>query len=186
MAYAVRPPAVTVRPRGAGDLPRLVDVLTEQQPLSHYPFRWPLPFPAEQFIARADELAAWVAEIDGVVVGHVCVQSVRGEAVTHAHDDDALDRAWSRAHDRPVDQLATVSALFTALSARGKGAGGALLDTAVAWIRAQGLAPCLDVVQRHSVAKSIYEKRGWVTAGEARPPWLPDGEPPVVAMILPD
>ena len=73
-----------------------------------------------------------------------------------------------------------------AVTVRPRGAGGALLDTAVAWIRAQGLAPCLDVVQRHSVAKSIYEKRGWVTAGEARPPWLPDGWPPVVAIILPD
>lgn len=163
-----------------------MEVLAEQQPSSRYPFRWPLPFPTQEFIARPQELAAFVAELEGVVVGHVCVQSVQGQALTHAHDDDALDRAWSRGHGRPVTELATVSALFTALSARGHGAGGALLDTAVEWIRGQGMAPCLDVVPAHSVALQVYEARGWTRVGEARPPWLPADEPAVIAMILPD
>lgn len=161
-------------------------MLAEQQPVSRYPFRWPLPFPTEEFIARPHELAAFVAEFDGEVVGHVCVQSVQGQALTHAHDDDALDRAWSRGHGRPVDELATVSALFTALSARGEGAGGALLDTAVDWIRDEGLAPCLDVVPAHTIALQVYEARGWTRVGEARPPWLPPDEPAVIAMILRD
>jgi len=175
---------VTIRERRIQDIPRLVEILAEQQPQSRYPFRWPLPFPTEQFIAREHELAAFVAELDGEVVGHVCIQSVRGQAITHAHVDDSLDRAWSAGHGRPAADLATVSSLFTALSARGHGAGGTLLDAAVAWIRAHDLAPCLDVVQRHSVALKVYEARGWICVGEARPPWLPDDEPPVLAMIL--
>ena len=149
------------------------------------------PPPLEEMATRWRSVTGYglpdfVAELDGEVVGHVCIQSVQGQAITHAHVDDSLDRAWSAGHGRPAADLATVSSLFTALSARGHGAGGTLLDAAVAWIRAHDLAPCLDVVQRQSVALKVYEARGWIRVGEARPPWLPDDEPPVIAMVLPD
>lgn len=177
--------AVTIRARRREDLPRLVEILGEQQPSSRYPFRWPLPFPVEQFIARQHELAAFVAEVDGALAGHVCVQSVAGSAAVNGIDGGELGRAWSAGHDRPVEELAAVSALFTALFARGRGAGGALLEAAVGWIRGQGLAPCLDVVQHHSPALAIYEAHGWVRIAEVRPPWLPAGESSVIAMVLP-
>jgi hypothetical protein len=70
------PSQVTVRPRRSDDVPRLAAILAEQQPHSLYPFRWPLPFPAEQFIARHHEFTAFVAEQDGDLVGHVCIQWV--------------------------------------------------------------------------------------------------------------
>jgi GNAT superfamily N-acetyltransferase len=178
-------PSLSVRARGPRDLPRLVEILAEQQPSSRYPFRWPLPFPAEQFIARDHELAAFVAEVNGEPAGHVCVQSVEGSAATNGIDGDQLALAWSGGHGRPPDELAAVLSLFTSLAARGSGAGGALLDAAVGWVREHGLAPYLDVVQRHSPALRIYEARGWQRVGEVRPPWLPNDEPPVIAMILP-
>ena len=179
------PSPVTVRPRRSDDVPRLAAILAEQQPHSLYPFRWPLPFPAEQFIVRDHEFTAFVAEQDGDLVGHVCIQWVEVAAPTDGMPKEDLAAAWMRGHGRPVEDLALVSALFTALSARGSGAGRALLDAAEEWIREQDLAPCLDVVPRHSVAKQVYEKRGWIAVGTARPPWLPDDEPSVVAMILP-
>jgi len=178
------PSQVTVRPRRSDDVPRLAAILAEQQPHSLYPFRWPLPFPAEQFIVRDHEFTAFVAEQDGDLVGHVCIQWVEVAAPTDGMPKEDLAAAWMRGHGRPVEDLALVSALFTALSARGSGAGRALLDAAEEWIREQDLAPCLDVVPRHSVAKQVYEKRGWIAVGTARPPWLPDDEPSVVAMIL--
>lgn len=172
------------RPEPA-DLPALAAVLTEQQPTSHYPFRRPLPFPIKEFIQRDGELAAWTALHDGRPVGHVCVQQPAGSAGTNAVSSDALTSAWTRGHIRPVAELAVVSALFTATSVRGTGIGGRLLDTTVAWIHQQGLAPCLDVVQGPSPAAAIYQARGWQIAGEIRPDWLPEQLPPVLAMILP-
>jgi len=53
-----------VRARRDEDIPVVVKLLTEQQPVSRYPFRWPLPFPVEQFIVRGSEQAAWVCELD--------------------------------------------------------------------------------------------------------------------------
>lgn len=174
-----------IRVRRPEDLPPLVEVLAGQQPSSRYPFRWPLPFPAVDFIARDHELAAWVVEQDGQLVGHIGVQSVAGATGPDGVDGADLRAAWTGAHRRPADELAIVTALFTAVPARGRGLGGLLLDTAVAWIHDNGLAACLDVLPSYSHALAFYERRGWVRVGEVRPPWLPEDEVDVVAMVLP-
>lgn len=176
--------SVHIRERRGSDLPRLIEVLAEQQPSSRYPFRWPLPFPVENFIARDHELAAWVAEVDGQVVGHVCVQSAAGATSGSGWDGDELGAMWSAGHGRPVDELAIVAALFTSLEVRGAGVGGVLLDTAVAWMHDHNLGPCLDVIPKYSNALAVYERRGWRQIGEVRPPWLPDEDSAVVAMVL--
>lgn len=164
---------VRIRPRRPGDLPRLVELLGEQQPTSLYPLRWPLPFPPEEFIVRSSEEAAWVAEVDGDVAGHVAVTRVT----------DELDPLFRRAC--PDRDLASVSALFTGLAVRGLGVGGRLLDTAVAAVRDSGRLPVLDVLPAHSTAVEVYRHLGWVEVGTARPAWLPDHQPDVVLMVLP-
>nr|WP_277626717.1 GNAT family N-acetyltransferase [Arsenicicoccus piscis] len=156
-----------------------------QQPLTHYPYRRELPFPIEQFIRRDRELAAWTAEVDGHPVGHVCVQRPEGSVSACLMLDDEVTPAWVQGHNRPVDELATVSALFVDLSQRGSGLGGRLLDVAVDEIRSRGLGPCLDVIQGYSPAPLIYQKRGWRVVGTARPPWLDQADAPVLAMVLP-
>lgn len=174
-----------LRPRRDEDVPALVEVLLAQQPLTHYPYRRELPFPIEQFIRRDRELAAWTAEVDGHPVGHVCVQRPEGSVSACLMPDDEVTPAWVQGHNRPVDELATVSALFVDLSQRGSGLGGRLLDVAVDEIRSRGLGPCLDVIQGYSPAPLIYQKRGWRVAGTARPPWLDQADAPVLAMVLP-
>lgn len=164
-----------VRPRRPDDLPPLVALLERQQPRSRYPFRWPLPFPPEQFLARATEERAWVAEVAGAPAGHIAVTALAG---------DEFAAIWTAASGRGPAALACISAFFVDESLRGSGVGGLLLDTAVGWIREQGRQPVLDVVQRHSSALAIYLRRGWRPVGEVRPPWLPDDEPPVLAMVL--
>lgn len=166
---------VIFRPRDPADLPQLVTLLAAQQPRSHYPFRWPLPFPPEQFIARESESHSWVAVVEGTTAGHIAVTDV---------DDDAFGRAWTSATGRDRTDLGCVSAFFVDETRRGLGIGGGLLDRAVALIRSQGRLPVLDVVQRHGDALAIYRHRGWRAVGEVRPPWLPADEPPVVAMVL--
>lgn len=171
------PRTVGFRPRTAADLPALVTLLAAQQPRSRYPFRWPLPFPPEEFIAREGEERSWVAEVAGAVAGHVAVSSVV---------DDDFGRAWTTATGREPVALGCISAFFVDESRRGLGIGGGLLDRAVAQIREQHRLPVLDVVQLHGNALAIYRGRGWRVVGEVRPPWLPDDEPPVLAMVLDD
>jgi len=167
---------ISVRPREATDLPALVEVLTAQQPASRYPLRWPLPFPVEDFVVREVDLAAWTALLDGRPVGHVSAQ--------HATDEVVLP-LWERGHGRSADRLGVVGTLFVDPGVRRRGLGRRLHDTAVDWLREHDLGPCLDVVPIHAPAQEMYAAAGWREVGRARPRWLPDGEPDVLAMVLP-
>ncbi|MCK0115891.1 GNAT family N-acetyltransferase [Isoptericola sp. S6320L] len=167
---------VTTRDRTAADLPRLVDALGAQQPLSGYPHRWPLPFPAEEFIVRPGEERAWVADDGGRAVGHVSATTV---------GDDEHGALWSAGAGRPVAELSCVSVLFVHPHAQGRGVGGLLLDTAAAWIRDTGRTPVLDVDDRDGVAHAVYLRKGWRIVGEARFDWQREGSPPARLMVLP-
>lgn len=169
-------PSPAVRLREPRDLPALVSSLAEQQPTSSYPMRWPLPFPVEQFVVREGQERAWVAEVGGRVVGHVAVGRPRGD----------VEQAFLDALAVPdTSGLGIVEVLFTELAARGTGVGGLLLDTAVAWLRAQGRTPVLDVVTDHGTALEVYTHRGWQQVGRIRPPWLPGSRADLLLMVLP-
>jgi GNAT superfamily N-acetyltransferase len=168
---------VTTRERQPADVPLLVTLLGEQQPATSYPQRWPLPFPAEEFIVRPGELAAWVAVLDGEVVGHVSVTELT---------DGRMAADWVEATGLASDGLAEVSVLFVAGDRHGSGIGGLLLDTAMAEIRRRGLTPMLDVVGEDTSAGLFYRRRGWRTVGKARPAWLPDHRPDLAFMLLED
>lgn len=169
---------IVIRPRLGRDLSALVRLMGEQQPTSRYPLVWPLPEPPEQFIVRPSEQAAWVAESGGQIVGHVCVTTV---------PDDDIHSIWSRATGLPHTELGCVSVLFVGADALGTGAGGRLLDTAVAAIRARGQTPVLEVTtQESNPAARVYQHRGWQLVGHSRPAWLPDEEPDVQFFVLPD
>ncbi|NYG08585.1 GNAT superfamily N-acetyltransferase [Phycicoccus badiiscoriae] len=168
---------VVVRERTTQDIPVLAEVLAAQQPVSGYPQNWPLPFPVESFIARADEDAAWVAELDGRVVGHVAVSRV----------EPGLEAdLWTAGTGRPRTELAAVAVLFVDPEVGGRGVGKALLATAVSAIRASRRVPVLDVVQETASAVELYRRSGWRVVGEGRPWWLPDDHLPVLFMALPD
>jgi GNAT superfamily N-acetyltransferase len=163
-----------IRPRRDGDVPVLADVLTEQQPVSRYPFRWPLSFPVESFLVRDHEQAAWVAELDGTVVGHVMVGSVELE----------LSSAVFRGRTGCAEP-AVVSVKFVGSAVRGRGVGGLLLDTAVAWARERGRVPVLDVVPLPATALGFYQHRGWVEIGCRWVDWLTADQPHVLSLALP-
>lgn len=161
-----------LRRRRAGDLPRLVTLLGEQQPVTAYPLRWPLPFPVEQFLVRPTEEDAWVVELDGEVVGHVSVAGPGDELAPLIEPMVGTDR------------LAMVSVLFVGLGTVGRGLGGLLLDRAVAAVRESGRVPVLDVVPTHERAVGLYRSRGWREVGRLRPAWLPDDRPDLLVMVL--
>lgn len=164
---------LTIRARRPDDLPGLVRLLGAQQAGSQYPIRWPLPVPTEQFLVRPAERRAWVAELDGSVVGHV----------TAAHVDDELVPLFAPAvGDRSMGMM---SVLFTGESRRGLGIGARLHDTAVAWIRGRDEVPVLDVVPVHEPALAFYLRRGWLEVGRSRFRWMPGELPDVILMALP-
>lgn len=165
------PASPQIRPRRPDDVAVLIEILAAQQPHSHYPLRWPLPFPAENFIVRANEEAAWVAEIEGRPVGHVAAVDVAGSD-------------WPAATGRSAAELCCVSTLFVAHERAGQGIGRALLDTAVTRIRERDRLPVLDVTRAHPPTLAFYRNRGWREIGRARPEWLPGAADDVVLMAL--
>ncbi len=165
-----------IRPRRDDDLPVLAEILERQQPVSHYPLQWPLPYPTDRFIRRRSELAAWVAELDERVAGHVAL---------HAAEDDELGRLWSRAQRLPVSSLRCVGVLYVDSALARRGVGSALLTTATDHALAHGGAPVLDVVAERAGPIELYRRHGWREIGRFRPDWLPAEAAPVVVMILP-
>jgi ribosomal protein S18 acetylase RimI-like enzyme len=155
----------------------VAELIMRQQPVTRYPFRNPLPFPVEEFVVRRGELAAWVAELDGRVVGHVSVLDV---------SDHPVGPEWSAAAGRPVEELAAVSVLVVDLDLGRRGVGSILMDTCEEYLAEQQRTPVLEVVaDAHSRALGLYLKRGWQVVGEVTPHWLPEGEGPVKIMVLP-
>ena len=161
-----------IRERRTTDLPALARVLAEQQAATRYPVRWPLPVPVEDFLVRPNEERAWVAEVDGRVVGHVAVLRLEG------------DLREPFIAGTGTDALGELAVLFVAGDVVGTGVGGRLHDTAVDWIVASGRQPVLDVVPLHDRAVEVYRHRGWRTVGEVRPVWLAEDFPTLVLMTL--
>ncbi|WP_392542185.1 GNAT family N-acetyltransferase [Oryzobacter telluris] len=162
----MRPDPATVRPREAADVPALARLLGEQQALTGYPVRWPLPFPAEEFVVRGSEVAAWVA-VDGAdVVGHVSLLDL-----APGWDTDA----WVAATGLPPGAMAAVGVLFVDPACTGRGVGSTLLAAAVGHARELGRTPVLDVVQETPRAVELYRRHGWQVVGAAG---LAPGRPP--------
>ena len=139
--------------------------------------RWPLPFPAEEFIARPTELAAWVAVDGDVVVGHVALSrsAPGGRPTGGAREPGSRHPPW-----RPWRCSSSTRPPPAAASA------ARLLTTAVERARALGRTPVLDVVSESTRAVELYARHGWQVVGRARPPWLPADREPLLLMALPD
>jgi hypothetical protein len=164
--------SVTIRERRDEDVPALAVVLAEQQAGTQYPVRWPLPFPVEDFLVRPGEERAWVAEVDGRVVGHVAVYTLAGE----------LRESFVTATGS--EELAELAVLFVGSDAIGTGVGGRVDDKGAEGIVASGRQPVLDVVPVHERAVEVYRHRGWQVVGEVQPAWLAPDFPTLVLMTL--
>ena len=129
---------------------------------------YPLHLPAEEvpaFFTSGDEAAAWVADANGRVVGHVAL---------HCPAEDPTLEVARRATGLPVERLALVARLFVAPELRRSGLGRVLLRHAVAQAPALGRRAVLDVGQTLHSAVALYEAEGWSRAGELHLPLDPD------------
>ncbi len=147
-----------VRTAKPGDLDGCVAMLRRVHETSGYPSRWPAD--PGRWLTPADQLAAWVAEDDGQLAGHVAlVQGVRTPCLL-------------RATGRGPGELGGIVRLFVDPAARRQGLARALLDTAAAHARACGLVPVLDVVADSAPAIALYERSGWRLAGTQTATWV--------------
>ncbi|MCK7622883.1 GNAT family N-acetyltransferase [Streptomyces sp. RS10V-4] len=135
----VRPEQGRVRRREAEDLGACVAVLADVHVHSGYPHQWPGD-PAG-WLTPAGMTAAWVAELDGKVVGHAALCGNE------------------------------VSRLYVAPGAHGRGLGARLLDTIDAEAAARGLRLVLEVKTSNVAAVALYERRGWVRRCTERQWW---------------
>lgn len=152
-----------MRRRAEEDLPGCVRALKAVHATNAYPMWWPAD-PAG-WLSPAGSTAAWIAELAGVVVGHVCV--VRGV-------EDLLVTSLTGAGP---DRLSTVSRLFVAPEARGRGLGGSLLAAGSEYASALGLQLMLDVVDDGGPAVALYERSGWQLVDHRLADWTtPQGD----------
>ena len=157
-----------IRSRSAGDLDRCAAVAEAVYAVDGYPAYLPgqvRPGVLRSFLDVADAHAAWVAEEDGDIVGHVAL---------HAHGSGPVMDLAGRATGRPAEALAVVARLLVAPQLRRSGAGRALLEVASEEATARRLWPVLDVAVFLRGAVGLYESAGWRCAGEVSVP-LPDG-----------
>ncbi|MEU1119075.1 MULTISPECIES: GNAT family N-acetyltransferase [unclassified Streptomyces] len=157
-------PVLRLRERsGQRDLEACAGVLAGVHKADGYPVIWP-DRPAE-WLVGAGGLGAWVAELDGRVVGHV------GLARPGAGDEAAA--VWSERAGPEAGAAGVVSRLFVAPDARGHGIGALLMGRVVREARARGLHPVLDVVSSDTAAAALYARLGWQLLAVAEQQWRP-------------
>ena len=163
-----------IRPRRSEDLDPCLALLREVHLADRYPSRWPRD-PA-RWLAGRDRLAAWVSETRGALDGHISL---------HATDRLRARREWLSALGVPAEQIAVVSRLFVARTARGRGIGGALMQVAEQHVARQGLRLALDVAEHNLDAIAFYERRGWQRVGTASLALDDDGALPLFVYVKP-
>ena len=118
-------------------------------------------------------VAAWVAELDGSIAGHVAL--VRGMWF------DCLLRATGL----PAEALGGITRLYVDPAFRRLGLARALLEAAADSAVAHGLQPVLDVVADARPAIAPYEQAGWQLAGTQPATWVdPDGSTPTICCYV--
>jgi GNAT superfamily N-acetyltransferase len=140
-----------IRAKTDADTTACLDLLLRVHERDGYPLHLgPEDVPA--FFLSGREVAAWVAELDGGIVGHVALHWTPGYPTL---------AAAQRATGRPAEDLLLVARLFVAPTLRGAGLGRDLLRRATGHAQSLGRRAVLDVGQTLTAAVALYESEGW-------------------------
>jgi GNAT superfamily N-acetyltransferase len=153
---------VEVRRRTDGDLDVLEQLTARVRAADDYPTYLP-DEDYRRFLTQPAQLAAWVAELDDRICGHVAVNPESSPAVMRVLRDAGI-----------AGNVGVVARLLVDPDARRRGVARELLQTARAEAVAQQRTPVLDVVESSHAAVAVYRSAGWVEVGRASLV-LPDG-----------
>jgi len=143
-------PEVTIRPRRDDDLDDLARILVEVHSQDGYPVEG-IADP-HAWLRLEHPLGAWVAELNGKVVGNV--------ALTEPGPHDDAPRMWAEQTDESVERTAVLGRLYIAPSARGQALGARLTEAASEAAAQLGRTAVLDVMKKDQKAQALYGKLG--------------------------
>ncbi|HTU87409.1 MAG TPA: GNAT family N-acetyltransferase [Solirubrobacteraceae bacterium] len=152
-----------LRPRRPEDLEACVALLRDVHEADGYPLVWPAD-PAS-WLAGTGDLATWVAEEDGTILGHLSLRRL---------DAARSGSPWHEALPVPVEQRAVVSRFFVSTRARRLGIGDALMTRAEQHAAEEKLRLVLDVAVENRTAIAFYQRRGWRRVGTGELPLSAD------------
>ena len=152
-----------IRLRDPADIDACTRLLEIVHKRDHYPLLW--PDDASRWLSPRELIAAWVAERNGSILGHVALSYVQG---------DGAGLEWADSLGLAPRQIAWVSRLFVDPEARRRGLGSDLLNTALEHATRLGLRPALEVAESDRAAIELYERSGLVRA-QSRDWTLPGG-----------
>jgi GNAT superfamily N-acetyltransferase len=147
--------SMLLRERTEADLDACVQLADATHEIDRYPMR--RPDDLRQFVVTPDALAAWVAVEEGEIIGHVALRP---------RSSDAVIALATEALCLPADRLGVVSRLLVSPRHRRHGVGRSLLEVASREAHERGLWPILDVLTYRQEAISLYDKCGWLRAGQ--------------------
>lgn len=151
---------VNIRARREKDLPAAAALLEEV----YYRDQYPVEGVADPFswLTPQGLLAAWVATIDDVVIGHAMVTENDPSDPTVV----ASVNAWISKGGQP-EQAAVIRRLFVGKAGLGKGIGQRLVLAAMQWAQQNNTRLVLDVMAVHAGAIRLYERLKWHRIGTA-------------------
>lgn len=117
----------------------------------------------QRFLTRPKPLAAWVAECDARLCGHVALNSQPSPGATQVLHDAGI-----------VGPLGAIARLLVDPDACGLGIARAMLQTARSAAVRRHRVPVLGVVESSQAAIALYRRSGWIEVGRTALA-LPDG-----------
>ncbi|MFB7647214.1 GNAT family N-acetyltransferase [Streptomyces sp. NPDC056084] len=148
-------PAV-VRPFEADDLQGAANALVEVHETDGYPVEGVRD--PQAWLRSDDVMAAWVAEAEGEIVGHIALMRPQGEEAVSL---------WIEQTGDNEEHVVVLARLFVVRAAREHATGRSLVEAAMAYANAKGLRLVLDVMTKDAAAMRLYERLGWREIGEA-------------------
>lgn len=147
------PNRLQVRERTEADLPVCAATLMAVHAVDGYPVEGvPDLATAQAWLCPDGLVQAWVAELDGQVVGHALIGA--------PGPGDAAATMWLTDHPEDLGRIAVGGRLFVHPDGRGHGAARRLMEIATADTARRGLRVALDVMAKDTVAIALYDKLG--------------------------
>ena len=151
---------LVVRERTDADLPPCAIALMAVHAVDGYPVEGvPDQAAAESWLRPAGMIQAWVAELDGQIIGHALT--------AEPGPDDAAAVMWLTENPDDQGRIAVGGRLFVHPDGRGHGAARRLMDIASVDTARRGMRIALDVMTKDTFAIALYDRLGMQRIGTA-------------------